>query len=797
MLSAGSNLDTRYSLCTGTLLAQGLQCTTKNRATAAYDDSIILQFLPKVEHFPIMERMNTRFFACTLTACRDVCSTFSLFTGALFLLNGVFATFIALYALAAPPFEAPDAGAHYAYIVFLHQQHTLPAIDETHAAISHQLVQQPPLYYALAATATAWLPAEKGTELLLPNPHYLRGLTTRATATVHDASPEAWLAVWIARVISALGGVLALNATVLLVRVLFPAAPWLALAVASVVALNPRFLFSAATITNDAWAAGTATLAIWLMLRAMRQPAKVTGWLWAGGALGLASLAKYSNLAIGAPAFFILLVLWQRADWRQAMRATAAVAIGSLAIAGFWYVRNWLLWGQIAPLEPMLAVLPDLARSTPLDLAGLSSTMPVLRNSYWGEFGYGVLAPPWFFDMMGYALLLASFGLVVCVLRILFAGQRDRPTTRQTVFALLLAAIWAGAVFVSLLNWMRLVNFTAQGRLLFSAITPVALLLVLGWQSFTPVRAQPFVQITIPFIFVLLAALQLGVLQEAYRLPQPLVDPLQPDRIVHATFANGIELIGADFPNGAVVTNVEPLPVTLYWRANTKIADFYTLFLHLTDSTGAPLYQFDGVPFHTQHPTPQWKPGEVFADSYLLRPLGVIGDDLAALTVGFYPHDRPDARVAVVDEGGAPVADVVTLAQVRLNRDAASCPDVPSPVAQWENGIQLREMQSTGMSGDSLTLMLRWGANRVIHTNYTVFVQVLDSTDQIVGQIDHWPQQGAYPTSTWRTDTCLDDVYSFENLPKGLKRMILGLYDEKIQRLPMIDGDDSIELVNP
>jgi hypothetical protein len=166
------------------------------------------------------------------------------------------------------------------------------------------------------------------------------------------------------------------------------------------------------------------------------------------------------------------------------------------------------------------------------------------------------------------------------------------------------------------------------------------------------------------------------------------------------------------------------------------------------------------------------------------------------LTVGFYRLDQPAERVAVVDNEGAPVADVVMLAQVRLNQDATPCPDA-SFVAQWENGIQLRDMQTTiAMDGDSLTLMLRWDANRVIHTNYTVFLQVLDSVDQIVGQIDRWPQQGAYPTSTWRPATCIEDAYSFESLPQSWKRVALGLYDEKIQRLPVMGGGDSIEIIN-
>lgn len=707
-------------------------------------------------------------------------------------LNGLFLLLAALYALATPPFEAPDAGAHYGYIVYLHQNRALPRVDTQHAATSHQLVQQPPLYYALAAAATAGLPVERGLELLRPNPQYLKGLTFRATATVPDADWEAQAPVWVARAVSLLGALLAVNASLLLVRTLFPGAFWLALAVAGVVAFNPRFLFSAGTITNDAWAAGTATLAMWLTLRAAGAPARRAGWLGAGAALGLAALAKYGNLALAAPVLVILALAWRRAGGRQTLAAALLLAGGAAAVAGFWYLHNWQTAGQLVPLEPMLAVLPGLARPAPLPLAGLPAALPLLQNSYWGEFGYGVLAPPWFFAAVQWALLAAATGLGIGVARALI--RRD-AAARRVLFAVALAGVWAAAVFVSLLNWMRLVNFTAQGRLLFPAVGAVALLLVLGWQSWAPARGRRFVHMTILLVFVGLAASQLGVLHDAYRLPPPISEPLQPARTVHARFAGGIELVGADLPAGAALDGREALPLTLYWRAHNQIAEFYTLFIHLTDSQGQMLYQFDGVPVQARHPTAQWVPGALFADSYELRPVTTLRDDLAVLTVGFYRHDNPAERLAVVDDTGAPVADVVTLAQVRLNAQTPACPDRPAPVAAWENGIQLLDQQVIGRgAGVPPEIRLTWSAERTIHENYTVFLHALDADGKIVGQIDRWPQDGAYPTSTWRRGNCVVDTYTFAELAPSWERIVLGLYDAQFQRLRRADGSDVVKL---
>ncbi len=711
---------------------------------------------------------------------------------ALWLLSLVFLGLVGGYAALTPPFEAPDAGAHYSYIVHLRQTRSLPSIDEEHAAISHQLVQQPPLYYGLAALASAGTPVERGMDLLRPNPQYLKGLTFRATATVHEAPWEARLPVWIARLVSALGGVLALCATFLLARTLFPGETILAFAAASIVAFNPRFLFSAATITNDAWAAGTATLAMWLLVRAAAAPERTWGWWWAGCALGVAALTKYSNLALGLPALFILLTALRRNGRAMALPA------GAFTVAGFWYARNLWLYHQPVPLAPMLAALPDLARPQPLSFEQMLAQLPLVQQSFWGEFGYGVLSPPHILQTMQIVTLMAPVGLLICALR-LTLRHRSQPSSDcagRTTFALALSLLWTVGILLSFFNWMRLVNFTAQGRLLYPAIAPIALLLALGWRALLPARLRRPMLAMIPVLFLLLAISQLSVLADAYRLPQPIQEPVEPDRPVHARFEHGIELLGADFPEGATINAAEALPLTLYWTTHRPIEEFFTLFIHLTDEHGEMLYQFDGVPVAGKHPTPQWIPGAPFRDSYWLRPRPTTTEALATLTVGFYPYDDPGRRLAILDPDGQPIDDVVRLARMRVNLVAPTCPVHATPQARWQNGIQLLDVETAPLIADeALTVRLLWTTDRIVHADYTVFVQALNAHRQVVAQIDRWPQEGAYPTSTWRPGDCVEDIYRFENLPSTWERIILGMYDAQVQRLLLEEGMDFIEVL--
>ena len=54
---------------------------------------------------------------------------------------------------------------------------------------------------------------------------------------------------------------------------------------------------------------------------------------------------------------------------------------------------------------------------------------------------------------------------------------------------------------------------------------------------------------------------------------------------------------------------------------------------------------------------------------------------------------------------------------------------------------------------------MSWQALAPLEEDYTVFVQVLDSEDNIVGQVDSWPVQGTFPTGRWQPGEVVEDPY--------------------------------------
>lgn len=100
-------------------------------------------------------------------------------------------------------------------------------------------------------------------------------------------------------------------------------------------------------------------------------------------------------------------------------------------------------------------------------------------------------------------------------------------------------------------------------------------------------------------------------------------------------------------------------------------------------------------------------------------------------------------------------------------------------------------------SGDVLQLQLTWQAERQPDANYTVFVQLLDSRDQVVAQRDAPPGGGDAPTSDWQAgDEIVDNhgVLVPHGTAPGDYRLILGMYSPESGERLQVGEQDYIDL---
>ena len=90
-------------------------------------------------------------------------------------------------------------------------------------------------------------------------------------------------------------------------------------------------------------------------------------------------------------------------------------------------------------------------------------------------------------------------------------------------------------------------------------------------------------------------------------------------------------------------------------------------------------------------------------------------------------------------------------------------------------------------TGAPQTVTLRWQATAAIQHDYTVFVQVLDADGGVVAQVDRPPQDGSFPTSTWRRGDVIDDVVTLPSPGGEWQQVIVGLYDASGTVLPVVE----------
>lgn len=745
-------------------------------------------------------------------------------------LAALFALLAGLYSLATPLFEASDELWHYPLVRHLAEGGGLPVQDPAIPTAWRQEGSQPPLYYALAALLTHWVP-QNDLEALLPrNPHADIGNPNpdgNVNMVLHRPDERAlWrgaaLAVRLARGLSVLLGAL----TVLLAYALgleaLPRRPDLALAGAAIVALTPMFLFISGSVNNDNLLVTLSTAALWWLLRLLREEEKRSEtpgaqraalWRWAvlGVLIGLAALSKTSGLALFAPAGLTLAWLaWRRRDLRCLLGGGLCLGGAALAVAGWWYWRNWQLYGDPLGLNMFVAIVGG--RYPQPTLRQLLGEWRGFVMAYWGFFGgLNVAAPTWFYGLLNALALVGLGGLLGGAARRLWQRQIPDAATR---FRLALLALWPLVVGAALVRW-TLMTIASQGRLIFPAIAALSWLLALGLSEWPPLLAaltrRPLPRrlslVPLAAALALMAALALyaplGVIAPAYARPR-LLDEAELAAIPHrldVIFDDKAALLGYDLAEDTV-TPGEALHVTLYWRALAPMAENYSVFVHLLAENEIVIAQRNLYPGKGAFPTSQWQPGDAFADTYRLEVSPTaLAPTAAQIEVGLYRHETGERLpLRGAQANSIRLGDLL----VRAKTNGA-----PNPLEiNLEDQIALVGYaldRTAARPGETLHLTLYWEALAEMDEDYTVFAQVLGGDHRIWAQKDSWPQDGAAPTSSWQPGQVIVDRYELAlapDTPAGVYQLQVGLYlSETMRRLNVLGPGghvrDNRVLLNP
>ncbi len=724
----------------------------------------------------------------------------------LILLLTAYLTLAVTYSVVNPLFESPDEIWHYEYVRWLVEGNGLPEPEDVGQAPWHQEGSQPPLYYLTAAALTSLVPTDDAATVIRYNPHAAIGQADafgNKNMAAHDqAQDRPWrgttLAAHLARLFSVLLGALTVGLTYLTARTLFPWRPAVAGLAGALVAFNPQFLFISAAVNNDNLVTATCAAGVWLLSvifvqcspAAMsdtdrgRQALPRTGQLIALGILvGIAALSKLSGLFLAVYVGLVLMVVaarlrtfWPLVRWGLIIGAVAAV------VAGWWYLRNMLVFGDPLLLSAMFAILPK--RAEPPTMVELMARLEGVWRSFWAVWGwFNVVADPWLYRFYNWLTLIGTIGLVASIpLQHVYERRQtktgptvERPGSGEIWLRIAMLALWVLLIALLLLYWAQMRY--PQGRLLFPAISAFAVLVAHGLTGWLPQSMQKYLASAVAIAMLSLALLApWRWIAPTYAAPEPLPATVSAPNPVEATFGERLQLTG--FELGQVELRPgDVLDLDLFWRAVQPLDRDYSIFVHLTDGDQLLQAQQDSFPGAGNAPTLGWSTDVVVPDAHRINiPATAPSPSRLKVDVGVYDHASGE-RLLV---GGY---DHWTLGYITLlpPEDESGLPHAMN--VNFGDQIALRGFEfgtRTLAPGDSLPVTLWWEALTQLDINYTVFVHLVLPPESTWAQRDDTPLDGSAPTSTWVVGERMEDHYELklpDDAPPGVYFVEVGIFE--------------------
>jgi 4-amino-4-deoxy-L-arabinose transferase-like glycosyltransferase len=251
----------------------------------------------------------------------------------------------------------------------------------------------------------------------------------------------------------------------------------------------PMFTAVSAALSADPLAnLLAAAILLALITRLRSSPDQAAAWTILTGALLGAGLLTKLELAIFVP--LILAVILLRSNHR--LRETLLAGATALLLLSPWIVHQVTSYGWADPLAIARhsEVVQDQQRFPGFSATWLADFATTSFHSFWAQFGWmAIVAQPHLYFIWGALTLVAIAGLVI-----------SREWLSQTTTKLLLATV--GLALLAYVGYnLAFVQF--QGRYLFTALVPIAILLVRGWSALPP---RPWLALLIPTALIALNA---------------------------------------------------------------------------------------------------------------------------------------------------------------------------------------------------------------------------------------------------------------------------------------------------
>ncbi len=561
------------------------------------------------------------------------------------LILALYFALVPVYSALTPLGEAPDEAPHFSVMVYIVRHASLPVGPEEHEGF------QPPLYYLLGATLSC--PFDLSRFAIIANSDYnLADPLAPKNLLLHTSDEifpfagwaRAW---WLVRILSMACGAITLWAIWRLGLVLYPDDPAVALGAAALTAFTPGFLFISGVANNDNLASALSATTILLtalgFARKVERPASFAfcvGLLW-----GLGVLSKASLLVLGIPVGFLALKLARDSGRNRVMDFIAlgflSVA-GMLSAAGWWFVRNIVLYGD--PLGWQLVLRANALRTAPLGWGDLLWLARGLYRSWWLAW-IGISLPNWLYFLLGLIPAAAVLGWI-----------RVRPMGSRPVFWWIMALYVAG-VIAGLVKWTATVLGTDQARLLYPALPAFSLFVAAGLRSLGKgvlkgvASALFLLALVSPWLFI-----------RPVHAPPPYI-PVRGEAAPLAEFGEAIALQEFESEPGPW-RGGEIKTVKLTWRTFSPPREHFWLYMRLVDESGREVWFKDGSPTAGRDTTDRWPGGVLIPSNHRIHLPENIAPGRYRLLIGLHRFGSWDWLPAF--RGDKLEGDLLELAEITL-----------------------------------------------------------------------------------------------------------------------------------
>jgi hypothetical protein len=569
------------------------------------------------------------------------------------------------------------------------------------------------------------------------------------------------------------------------------------------------YVFISASVNNDNLAVLLSSLGLWMLTQLSNPKYHISNrWLTArylllGVVLGLAALTKSQTLALAPITALVVTVrAVRRRSWREFLVGGLATALPLLLIAGWWYLRNLRLYGDLSGVDMFIQILGQ--RDVPADLPQLWRERFSFMAGYWGNFG-GLNVPmgAWTYPVLNTIVPVAGLGLVVAITRYQISNiKRKKDKRRYLTFGIchlifdchlpfLICLLWALLVVIPWLLWAR-ITWSSQGRLVFYAISVWSLLLATGLSGWLPRRwGRWIVAILAVFLLGLSVAAPFAWIAPAYAPSEPLTDA-EVAAIPHALdvdFGGAMRLLGYNIETLSVEPGAE-MALTLYWEAQAPTDRPYSVFVHLLGEGDLLIAQRDTYPGLGSLSTTRLEPEMRWADQYVIHvPETAYAPDTAQIVVGLY--DYADWTRLPTGTG----TDHARFGQVEVRPLEGG---VANPIAINFGG----QMALVGYDldrrvvrpGGEIALTMYWRGLKKMDHNYSVSAQIVSDQEIKVAEDSNWPLQGDAPTMLWEPGDMLQDTKTLAvsaDAPPGVYEVRITVFhkqDDAFAHLPVISA---------